>query len=39
VAADPQGVWVAVLGQPMMDAHAVPGGGKLSLPLRLCGIG
>ena len=39
VAADTQGVWVAVLGQPMMDRAPGPGGGKLSWLLRLCGIG
>jgi hypothetical protein len=39
VAANAQGVWVAVLGQPMMDAHTAPGGGKLGWLLRLCGLG
>jgi hypothetical protein len=39
VAASPQGVWVAVLGQPVMDIAAVPGGGKLGWLLQLCGIG
>jgi DNA-binding beta-propeller fold protein YncE len=39
VAASPQGVWVAVLGQPMMDAAAAKGSGKPGWLLRLCGIG
>jgi YVTN family beta-propeller protein len=39
VAASPQGVWVAVLGQPMMDAKVAPGGAKLGWLLRLCGLG
>ena len=39
VTAVPQGVWVAVLGQPVMDTAVRPGGGKLSWLLQLCGIG
>jgi len=39
VTAAPQGVWVAVLGQPVMDTAVRPGGGKLSWLLQLCGIG
>ena len=40
VAADRQGAWVAVLGQPVM--HASPGGSTSQQPawlLRLCGVG
>jgi hypothetical protein len=40
VTADPQGVWVAVLGQPvMMHTGSAPGSGTLGWLLRLCGIG
>jgi YVTN family beta-propeller protein len=40
VAATPQGVWVAVLGQPvMMHTGSAPGSAKLGWLLRLCGIG
>lgn len=41
VAADRQGAWVAVLGQPVMDAppglSSAPGGGELAWQQRLCG--
>jgi len=39
VAADPAGVWVAVLGQPVMDHVGSRVSGTLGWMLRLCGIG